>query len=401
MTDEADLPVLAARARRLEVSPTVAMSARARALVAKGVRVLDFTVGEPDQPTPLHVVEAGKAALDAGRTKYAPASGLPELRAAVARRYREDQGVDFSAEDVVVTVGGKQALALAYAAVVERGSEVIVPTPAWPTFAEAARIAGGHAVLVPTSARTGFRVTARAIAKVLTPRTRAVVVNSPSNPTGAVIAPDELLALARLASRKDFWLLYDDTYAQLVFEAGRAPELQRVKEAAAGRLVVVGTASKSYCMTGWRIGWLIGPRMLADAATALNSHSVQGPATFAQLAAAAALTSPQDGVRTLTAEYRRRRDLVHAAVAALPGVSCTLPEGGFYVFPDVSRWLSKAEPDTIALCSRLLEEKGVAVVPGEGFHAPGFFRLSCAAALEDLQEGTRRLAEFAAERGRR
>jgi aspartate aminotransferase len=374
------------------------MSARARALSAQGVRVLDFTVGEPDQPTPPHVVEAGKAALDAGRTKYAPASGLPELREAVARRYREDFGVDFSAEDVVVTVGGKQALALAYSALVERGSDVVVPIPAWPTFAEAARIAGGRPVLVPLSEKTGFRVTARAVAKALSPRTRAVVVNSPSNPTGAVIAPDELVALARLARQHDFWLLYDDTYAQLVFSPGAAPSLQRVKDEACGRLVVVGTASKSYCMTGWRIGWLIGPRVLADAATALNSHSVQGPATFAQLAAACALTAPQDAVRALAAEYRRRRDFIHAAVAALPGVTCVRPEGGFYVFPDVSRCLSPELPDTIGFCRRLLEEKAVAVVPGEGFHAPGFFRLSFATAFEDLRQGARLLAEFVSER---
>jgi aspartate aminotransferase len=402
VTQKPDEPRLAARARRLEVSPTVAMSARARALKAKGVRVLDFTVGEPDQPTPRHVVEAGKAALDAGRTKYAPAAGLPELRAAVARRYREDFAVDFAPEDVVVTVGGKQGLALAYSAIVDRGSEVVVPIPAWPTFAEAARIAGGSPVLLPLSEKTGFRITARAVARALTSRTRAVVVNSPSNPTGAVTAPGELLAIARLARKHGFWLLYDDTYAQLVFEAGGAPELQRVKDAAGGRLVVVGTASKSYCMTGWRIGWLIGPRALVDAATALNSHSVQGPATFAQLAAAEALTAPQDAVRALAAEYRRRRDFIHSAVATLPGVSCARPEGGFYVFPDVSRCLSQEMPDTIALCTRLLEEKAVAVVPGEGFHAPGFFRLSFATAFEDLQEGARRLAEFVTgHRGRR
>ncbi len=323
----------------------MAMSARARALKVKGVRVLDFTVGEPDQPTPPHVVEAGKAALDAGRTKYAPASGLPELRAAVAERYREDFGVDFAAEDVVVTVGGKQGLALAYSALVERGSEVVVPVPAWPTFAEAARIAGGRAVLLPLPARTGFRVTAGAVARVLTARTRAVVVNSPSNPTGALVEPDELVAIARLARRRGFWLLYDDTYAQLVFAPARAPELQRVKDEARGRLVVVGTASKSYCMTGWRVGWLIGPRAFADAATALNSHSVQGPATFAQLAASEALRSSQEGLRRMAAEYRRRRDLVHAGVRALPGVSCARPDGGFYVFPDVSRCLSKGTPD--------------------------------------------------------
>jgi aspartate aminotransferase len=377
------------------------MSARARALKAKGVRVLDFTVGEPDQPTPRHVVEAGKAALDAGRTKYAPASGLPELRAAVAGRYREDFAVDFSPEDVVVTVGGKQGLALVYSAIVDGGCEVVVPIPAWPTFAEAARIAGGRAVLVPLSEKTGFRVTARAVAKALTPRTRAVVVNSPSNPTGAVIEPGELLAIARLARKRGCWLLYDDTYAQLVFGSGRAPDLQRVKDAARGRLVVVGTASKSYCMTGWRVGWLIGPRVLADACSALNSHSVQGPATFAQLAAAEALTAPQEPVRALAAEYRRRRDFIHSAVAALPGVRCARPEGGFYVFPDVSRCLSQEMPDTTTFCSRLLEEKAVAVVPGEGFHALGHFRLSFATAFEDLQEGARRLAEFVAEHGSR
>ncbi len=378
------------------------MSALARERKARGVRVLDFTVGEPDQPTPAHVVAAGKGALDAGRTRYAPAAGLPELREAVARRYQEDAGVRFGSDEVVVTVGGKQALALAYSALVEPGSEVVVPIPAWPTFAEAARLAGGRPVLLPLSAKTGFRLTARAVAKTLSRRTRAVVVNSPSTPTGAMIPPAELLALARLARRHDFWLLYDDTYARLVFEPGREGNLQRAKDEAAGRFVVVGTASKSYCMTGWRVGWLIGARPLAEAAAALNSHSVQGPATFAQLAAAHALTAPQDGVAAMAAEYRQRRDLVHAALTGLPGLRCGLPEGGFYLFPDVSRCLSADLPDTLAFCRRLLEEQSVAVVPGEGFQAPGFFRLSFAAAREDLEEGARRLAEFVrARRSRR
>lgn len=388
---------LAARARSLEVSPTVAMAARARALKAQGVRVLDFTVGEPDQPTPAHVVAAGKAAMDAGRTKYAPAAGLPELRGAVAHRYREDFKVSFEPSEVCVTVGGKQALALLYQAVLDRGSEVVIPVPAWPTFAEAARVAGGTPVFVPLRERSSFRPTARAIAKAITPRTRAVVVNSPSNPTGSVIEPEELLAIARLARRHGFWLLYDDTYAHLVFRASGPPELQAVKEAAGGNLVVVGTVSKSYCMTGWRVGWLIGPTPLAEACTALNSHSVQGPATFAQLAAAEALTTSQEPLYRMAAEYRRRRDFVHPAVGGLPGVSCPEPEGGFYVFPDVRRCLSKELPDTVTLATRLLEEKGVAVVAGEGFHAPGHFRLSFAAAFEDLREGARRLGEFFAE----
>jgi aspartate aminotransferase len=392
-------PRLAARARSLEVSPTVAMAAKARELKAKGVRVFDFTVGEPDQPTPRHVLDAGKAAIDAGRTKYAPASGLPELRAAVTHRYREDFHVAFAPEEVTVAVGGKQALALLYQAILDRGSEIVVPIPAWPTFAEAARVAGGTPVFVPLTGRNGFHVTARAVARAITPKTRAVVVNSPSNPTGAVIEPDELLEIARLAKKRGFWLLYDDTYAHLVFRAGGPPSLQRVKDAADGHLVVVGTVSKTYCMTGWRVGWVIGPRALTEACTALNSHSVQGPATFSQVAAAEALTARQEVVREMAAEYKRRRDLIHPVIAAIPGVSCSQPEGGFYLFPDVSRCLSRDVPDTLALGTKLLEEKAVAVVPGEGFHAPGFFRLSFATAPADLQEGGQRIADFLAEHG--
>jgi aspartate aminotransferase len=392
-------PRLAARARRLEVSPTVAMAARAGELRTRGVRVFDFTVGEPDQPTPRHVLDAGKAAMEAGRTKYAPASGLPELRAAVVHRYREDFHVAFAPEEVTVAVGGKQALALLYQAILDRGSEIVVPIPAWPTFAEAARVAGGTPVFVPLTGRSGFRVTARAVAQAITPKTRAVVVNSPSNPTGAVVEPEELLKIARLAKKHGFWLLYDDTYAHLVFRPGGPPALQDVKDAADGHLVVVGTVSKTYCMTGWRVGWVMGPRALTDACAALNSHSVQGPATFSQIAAAEALTAPQDVVRQMAVEYERRRDLIHPVIASIPGVTCPNPEGGFYVFPNVSRCLSKGVPDTLALGTKLLEEKAVAVVPGEGFHAPGFFRLSFASAPADLLEGGRRIAEFLTEHG--
>ena len=397
MSPTATEPRLAVRARRLEVSPTVAMAAKARALKATGVRVYDFTVGEPDQPTPRHILAAGKAAMDAGRTKYAPASGLPELRAAITHRYREDFQVDFAPEEVTVAVGGKQALALLYQAILDRGSEIIVPIPAWPTFAEAARVAGGTPAFVPLAGKNGFRVTARAVAGAITPRTRAVVVNSPSNPTGAVVEADELVRIARLAKKHGFWLLYDDTYAHLVFRRGGPPALQEVKDAAGGHLVVVGTVSKTYCMTGWRVGWVMGKKPLADACAALNSHSVQGPATFSQVAAAEALTASQDVVRGMAAEYERRRDSVHPVIAAIPGVTCPEPEGGFYLFPDVSRWLSREIPDTVALCGRLLEEKAVAVVPGEGFHAPGCFRLSFATAIGDLPEGARRIAAFLAE----
>jgi aspartate aminotransferase len=386
--------LLASRVRRLEVSPTVAMAQRATALKARGIEVFDFTVGEPDQPTPPSIVAAACEAMKAGRTRYVPAAGLPELREAVAFRYRESWGAPFVSEQVTITVGGKQALALLYLALLDRGSEVVVPTPCWPTFVEAARIAGGRPAFLPLSPRNGFRLTARAVRRALGPRTRAILVNSPCNPTGAVVEPGELVALARLARRHGVFLIFDDTYAHLIFREGGAPALNEVAEAAGDSLVVAGTMSKSYCMTGWRIGWVIAPRLVAAACAALNSHSVQSTATFSQVAAARALTGPQDDVRALAAEYRRRRDIIQPLVDGLPGVRCPSPAGTFYLFADVRAHLSRERPDTTTLATRLLEEEATAVVPGEAFEAPGFLRISFAASLEDLREGARRLQRF-------
>jgi aspartate aminotransferase len=361
---------LATRVLDLEMSPTVAMAQRARALKAQGIKVHDFTAGEPDQPTPPSIVRAAYEAMKAGQTKYTPASGLPELREAVA------------------------ALALLYMAILDWGTEVLLPTPCWPTFAEAARIAGGKPVLLPLSEEDGFRLTAQALKRAIKQRTRAVLVNSPCNPTGAVVDPDELLAIAQLARRHNIFLIFDDTYSHLIFREGGAPRLGEVAAAAGNNLVVTGTMSKAYCMTGWRIGWVIGSRSLAAACAALNSHSIQSTATFSQVAAAKALTGPQDMVHELAAEYRRRRDSVQPLLDAIPGVVCPAPEGSFYLFPNVTSHLSKEMPDTVTLATRLLDEHAVAVVPGEGFNAPGYFRVSCARSLEDLREGARRLASF-------
>jgi len=384
---------LSRRVTALEVSPTVAMSQRAGALKAAGRRILDFSVGEPDQGTPAPIVEAAVAALHAGRTRYAPAAGLPELRASVARRYAATDHVSFAPEEVGITVGGKQALYLACQALLDPGDDAVVPSPYWPTFAEAVRLAGGRPVFAEAREKDGFRVTARLVSRVLTRKTRAVIVNSPSNPTGAMIEPRELLALARLARRRRFTILYDDTYGRLAFGAAN-PRLQAVRDIAGDRFIVIGTASKTYCMTGWRIGWVLGPKTVVDACAALVSHSTQCPTTFVQVAAAQALDGPQDGVLTMAAEYRRRRDWIHPALTAMPGITCVLPEGGFYVFPNLGRYLSPEVPTTLALCARLLEKEGVALVPGEGFGAPGYARLSFARPIEELREGVDRLATF-------
>ncbi len=391
-----DEPMLSRRALGMEVSPTVAASGRAAALRAKGIAVLDFSVGEPDQPTPRHVLAAGVAALRAGRTKYAPASGIPELRAAVVARYRKDFAVSFSPEEVAITIGGKQALYLVCQVLLDRGDEVVIPSPYWPTFPEAVRLAGARPVFVHAREEDGFKVTARMIARALTPRTRAVILNSPANPTGAVLDRGELHAIGRMAAHRRFTVVYDDTYAHLTYGGARA-SLAAMRRLARSRFVIVGTASKSYCMTGWRIGWVLGPKGIAQACAALASHSTQSPTTFAQVGAVEALTGSQACVRKLAGEYRRRREFLHARVAAVPGVTCVKPEGAFYLFPNVARRLGPKAPTTLDLCRRLLEEKKVAVVPGEGFGAPGYLRISFARSMADLREGARRIVAFLGE----
>jgi aspartate aminotransferase len=385
---------LSRKALSLEVSPTVAVAQRAAAMKARGEAVLDFSVGEPDQPTPAHISAAAMAALQGGKTRYTQAAGIPELRAAVAQRYRKDYKLDFADNEVAITTGGKQALYLTCQALLDRGDEVIIPTPYWPTFSEAVRLAGARPILVQAQEKEGFKVTARMISKATSPRTKAVILNSPCNPTGAVIDAEDLLVIGDMAQRRKFTVLYDDTYAKLLFGKGPESALPALRSSIPDRFVIMGTASKTYCMTGWRIGWIMGPKALVDASAALISHSTQCPAAFAQVGAVEALNGPQKLVQDLAQEYKRRRDFIHAAVVGMPKVSCALPGGAFYVFPNVARYLGRPVATTLELASRLLEEQKVAVVPGEGFGAPGYLRISFARAMDDLQEGARRLGVF-------
>jgi aspartate aminotransferase len=271
---------------------------------------------------------------------------------------------------------------------------VIIPSPYWPTFTEAVRLAGARPILVQAQEKDGFQVTARLISKATSPKTKAVILNSPSNPTGAVIDPEDLLVIGDMAQRRKFTLLYDDTYARLSFGRAENGALQALRDSVGDRFVIIGTASKSYCMTGWRIGWVLGPKPLVDACAALASHSTQNPTTFAQVGALEALTGPQKGVQELAAEYKRRRDFIYPALTSLPRVTCVEPDGGFYVFPNMGRYLSSRIPTTLELGQRLLDETGVAVVPGEGFGVPGYVRISFARPLEELKEGMERLAAF-------
>jgi len=384
---------LSRRARRIEVSPTVAVGQRAMALRAQGVSLLDFSVGEPDQTTPRPVAQVAAQAVTDGHTRYTPSAGIPELRAAVAERYLSDFGLAFQPSEVVVTNGGKHALYSACQCLLDPGDEVIIPSPFWPTFADAVKLAGGRPVIVKTREQDCFRLTPALVRKAITKKTKALIVNSPSNPTGAVVAPDDLLALGRLAKKHSFVLFYDDTYAHLTFDAPSQP-LQRLRDEIGDLLVVLGTSSKSYCMTGWRIGWLLGPKSLADAATALISHSTQCPNSFAQQGAVAALRGPQQFVKELLEEYRRRRDFLHAELSAIRGVRCVKPAGSFYVFPNVQSFLGGKVKTTLDLARRLLDEQRIAVVPGEGFSSPGYIRISFARSMDELRAGSARIRGF-------
>lgn len=385
---------LSRRALGLQLSATVAVSQRATALRAEGHTVLDFSVGEPDQPTPRPISEAAMAALEDGRTRYTASAGIPELRSAVAQRYKKDYKVAFADSEVAITCGGKQALYLTCQALFDRGDEVVIPSPHWPTFGEAVRLAGARPIFVHTQEKDGFRVTARTISKATGPRTKAVLLNTPNNPTGAVIDSDDLLVIGDMAQRRKFTILYDDTYARMVFGRNDTPALQQLKDAVGDRFVVLGTASKSYCMTGWRIGWVLGPKKLIDACAALVSHSTQCPTAFAQFGAVEALTGPQRYVQELVTEYRRRRDFVHQALTAIPKVTCVVPAGAFYAFPNIARYLGPGRPTSIDLARRLLDEQKVAVVPGEAFAAPGYVRISFARPLDELKDGLDRVATF-------
>lgn len=387
---------LSARVEAVEVSPTVATAARATLLRTMGRDILDFSVGEPDQGTPDRIKQAATAAMSRGETRYVPSLGIPALRQAVAERYRLDDGVSFDAMEVAITLGGKQAYALACEAVLDPGDEVVIPTPYWPTFSEAPRLFGGVPVFAPLDGASGFAFDPERILKKVRRKTRILVINSPSNPTGAVVSENALVEIARglKAKAPDAFLLYDDTYARMRYVDNHPRMLARVRKILGDQMMIAGTASKTYCMTGWRIGWLLAPKPVIHGLSALISHQTQCAASFAQFGAVEALTGPQEFVGELVAEYRVRRDLVVDALNAIPGISCRAPAGAFYAFPDISGLLSKTVPDALTFAARLLDEHGVAVVAGEGFGCPGYIRISFARSQDELRRGLAALRKF-------
>ncbi|MGH9475575.1 MAG: pyridoxal phosphate-dependent aminotransferase [Terriglobales bacterium] len=386
-------PTLAARAQRIALSATAAVVNEAARLRAEGRDLVDFGAGEPDFPTPAFITEAAIAALRSGDTKYTPTAGTPALRAAIAAAHTRDFGSRYDPGEVLVTGGGKHALFNAISVLVDLGDEVIVPAPYWVTFPQQIRYAGATPVVVETDESSGFTLTLAAVERALTPRTRALLVNSPNNPSGALLAPETFRALLDLCRRRGLWLFSDECYARLVYDG--APYSIGSESAAKDHVVIAGSLSKTYAMTGWRMGYLLAPPELIAPLLALQSHSTGNATTFAQAGAVAALTGPQDVVAAMVAQLRRRRDRFVPALAALPGVACALPGGAFYAYANVAGALARRGFDSAAtLCQALLHDAGVVAVPGEAFGGPHHVRFSYAASEAAITEGLRRLRAF-------
>ena len=391
---------LARRMASLEPSATLAMAAKASALAASGINVIDLSVGEPDFPTPVHICAAAEAAIRAGRTKYTPAAGIPDLRKAVAADASRRTGLAVTPAQVVVSNGAKHALHNVFMALLDEGDEVIVPAPYWVSYGELIKLSGAKPVLLETSITDDFKLRPEAFRAALTPKTRMLLLCSPSNPTGVVYTPDELRALADIAIEADLAIVADEIYDQLVFDGRQSPSFPTLRPGLADRTVVVAGVSKTYSMTGWRIGWTISPEPLAKAIGNLQSQETSNPCSVSQYAALAALTGPQECVADMCRAFQKRRDLVAKTLSALPGVR--LPEigGAFYAFFDIQEPLARAQSRGIATsaawCEALLEQEHVALVAGSAFGAEGHVRMSFAAAEEKLTDGLARIAQFLA-----
>ncbi len=382
---------LARRIAALKPSATLTLNARAAEMRRQGRRVISLAVGEPDLPPPPAAIKAGHEALAEGFTRYTPAAGIPELREAVARMFREELGLAVAAEQVVITAGGKQALFNLMLALLGEGDEVIIPAPYWVSYPEMAKLAGARPVIVPTRAEDGFRLRPEALDAAITPRTRLFVLNSPSNPTGMRYTREELAALAEvLRAHPSIWIASDEIYRKILFDGVEHVSIVQVAPDLAARTVIVDGASKAYRMTGLRIGFAAGPAEIIRAMIAIQGQSTSNPCSIAQRMALAAITSEDDGIAEMNRIFQRRRDRVVETLGAVPGVHLPVPEGAFYAFPDLAAALPANEDDA-RFCERLLEEEGVAVVPGSAFGAPGCVRISFAVAEAELEEALARI----------
>ena len=393
MTTSVAQKIFADRVNRIEVSATMAVTAEAAKLRAQGINLVDFGAGEPHFATPRHIKDAAIAAIEANFTRYTAVSGIPELRKAIVERHATDFGSNYTPDEAIFTTGGKLALFNAIQILVDHGDEVILPVPYWVSFKDIIQYAGGTVVFLETDESEGFRISAEAIERAITPRTKAIILNSPSNPAGSVVSPADLERIVRLAHERGIYLLLDECYVYLQYTGALVSggSFTDCKE----HILVLGSLSKTYAMTGWRAGYALGPKPIIAAMSKLQSQSTSSTASFVQKAAVAALSGPQECVCEMRADYLALRDRILGRLAEIPGITCTKPEGAFYVYPNVSAYLGKpGAQTTIELASRLLHEAHVVTVPGEAFGTKEHLRLAYAVSHPDIEEGIDRMKAF-------
>jgi aspartate aminotransferase len=381
---------LATRVHQISTSLTLAISAKAKAMQADGIDVLGFSAGEPDFETPDHIKAAAKLAIDQGKTKYGPAAGEPQLRAAIARKFQQDNQLNYAPSQIVVTNGGKQALYNLMQVLLDPGDEVIIPAPYWLSYPEMVKLAGGVPVIISANVQTNFKITPAQLRAAITPHTRLFIFNSPSNPTGAVYTPAEIRALAAVIVEQDLLVVTDEIYEKILYDGAEHFSMGAIAPEVFERTIVCHGFAKTYAMTGWRVGYLAGPQDLITAVGKLQSHSTSNVCTFAQYGGIAALEGSQACVETMRRAFAERRQVMLAQLNAIPGITCANAQGAFYLFPDISA----TGLGSMEFCDALLETQQVAVVPGVVFGADQCIRLSYATDMATIQKGMERLASF-------
>jgi len=384
---------LAKRVRSLSSSPTMAVMEEATRLRSEGREIIDFSIGEPDFNTPENIKSKGREAIDRNFTRYTPAAGIKDLREAVVLKYKNQYGVDYSISEVAISCGAKHTLFNLAFVLFEEGDEVLLPVPYWVTFPEQLKMVGATPVEVETFEKDGFVLRASALREKITPRTRAIIVNTPNNPTGAVIPPSEIESIVDLAHTHNLLIIFDECYEYFVFDGTVHASLARFAPKARHLSILVNTASKTYAMTGWRIGYLVAPKEIVKAVNDLQSHSAN-PASVSQKAAVESILGGQESVKVMIAEYERRRQYVVDRLNAIPGLTCANPGGAFYAFPNVTHFLKgSGVNNSLEFSSFLLRQAGVAVVPGSAFGKEGHVRISFATGMENLEKGLERMGE--------
>ena len=390
--------VLADRVLQVPPSPTLAVNAKAKALRAAGADILNFSVGEPDLSTPAHVCEAGKKAIDDGHTRYTPVAGILELREAVCGKLKKDQGWEYAPDQVQVSCGGKHGLYNIFQAILNPGDEVLIPSPYWVSYPPMVQLAGGTPVIVPLKEANNFDFDPATLAQYVTSKTKAIILNSPSNPTGAVYSQAALKVIAKMAFDKGWLVVTDDMYEEISYTEGKIPHILHADPRLKEQTVLSNGVSKSFAMTGWRIGYSVGPIEVIKAMNKIQSQSTSNPAAPSQYAALAALTGPQDFPRQLREAFIPRRAFFVRELQAIEGVTCVTPMGAFYVFPNFSAYYGKsfagkAIDDSVALADYFLSEAKVATVPGAAFGADDFIRFSFATSMEVIEKGMERIKQ--------